>query len=223
VPKRRYLATNLRCITSKKSEDLVLLVVQATACGCVKAAWCFTRTFLRDVTGEALMRLQSSRQASHQGHTHVLFSGVRPKRHKILKLTHCSYKLIQLTHTDSSGRATCWFLMYVRREILRQCIKNVFNVNNKLQACISLSLGRDSSVGTETRCGLGGPGIESRWGPVFPHPSTTALGHTQSPVQLVQSLFPGGKASGAGVDHSPSNAEVKERVELYLYSPSGPS
>ena len=25
-----------------------------------------------------------------------------------------------------------------------------------------------------------------------------------------------------GVDHPPSNAEVKERVELYLYSPSGP-
>jgi len=31
------------------------------------------------------------------------------------------------------------------------------------------------------------------------------------------------KRPGHGVDHSPpSSAEVKERVELYLYSPSGP-
>jgi len=35
---------------------------------------------------------------------------------------------------------------------------------------------------------------------------------------------PGVKWPGRGVDHSPSfSAEVKERVELYLYSPSGPS
>jgi hypothetical protein len=34
-------------------------------------------------------------------------------------------------------------------------------------------------------------------------------------------LFPGGK-SGRGVD-PPSNAEVKERTQLYLCSPSGPS
>jgi len=34
--------------------------------------------------------------------------------------------------------------------------------------------------------------------------------------------FPGVKRSGRDVDH-PSNVEVKERVELYLYSPSGPS
>jgi hypothetical protein len=34
--------------------------------------------------------------------------------------------------------------------------------------------------------------------------------------------FPGVKRPGRGVDHPPS-AEVKERVELYIYSPSGPS
>jgi hypothetical protein len=36
--------------------------------------------------------------------------------------------------------------------------------------------------------------------------------------------FPGVKRSGCGTDHPlPSSAKVKERVELYLYSTSGPS
>jgi hypothetical protein len=36
--------------------------------------------------------------------------------------------------------------------------------------------------------------------------------------------FPEVKRPGRGVDHpTPSSAEVKERVELYLCSPSGPS
>jgi len=36
--------------------------------------------------------------------------------------------------------------------------------------------------------------------------------------------FPGVKRPGRGVDHlPPSSAEVKERLELYLYSLSGPS
>ena len=35
--------------------------------------------------------------------------------------------------------------------------------------------------------------------------------------------FPGVKRPGRGVNHPPlSRAEVKERVQLYLYSPSGP-
>ena len=36
--------------------------------------------------------------------------------------------------------------------------------------------------------------------------------------------LPGVKRPGRGVDHlPPSSAEVKERIELYLYSPFGPS
>jgi hypothetical protein len=38
--------------------------------------------------------------------------------------------------------------------------------------------GPDSSVGIATRCGLDDPGIESRWGRDFPHPSRLALGST---------------------------------------------
>jgi hypothetical protein len=62
---------------------------------------------------------------------------------------------------------------------------------------LNLPEGRDSSVGIATRYGLDGPGIESRWGRDFPHPSRQALGPTQPPTQWVPGLFPGDKAAGA--------------------------
>jgi len=44
-----------------------------------------------------------------------------------------------------------------------------------------------------------------------------------SPLYSGYWVFPGGKAARHGMDHTPpSSTEVKERVELYLYSPSGP-
>jgi hypothetical protein len=47
------------------------------------------------------------------------------------------------------------------------------------------------------------------------HPATCTMG---------TGSFPGVKGPGRGVDHPPpSSANVKERVELYLYSPSGSS
>jgi hypothetical protein len=83
-------------------------------------------------------------------------------------------------------------------------------------------VGRDSSVGIATRYGLDGPGIESRWRRDFQRPSSPALGPTQPPVQWGPGN--GVKRPGRGVDHPPpSSAEVKERVELYLYSSSRPS
>jgi hypothetical protein len=58
----------------------------------------------------------------------------------------------------------------------------------------------------------------------FPHPSRPVLGPTQPPGQWVPGLLPGAKGPGRGVTHSPpSSAEVKEKVELYIYSPCGPS
>jgi hypothetical protein len=43
-------------------------------------------------------------------------------------------------------------------------------------------------------------------------------------IQWVPGHSPGVKRPGRGVDHPPpSSAEVKDRVELYLYSASGPS
>ena len=58
----------------------------------------------------------------------------------------------------------------------------------------------------------------------FPHPSRPALGPTQPPIHWVRISVSGLKRPGRGVNHPPpSSAEVKERVELHLYSPSGPS
>ena len=47
---------------------------------------------------------------------------------------------------------------------------------------------RDGSVGIATRYGLDGPGIESRWGGIFPHPSRPVLGPTQPRIQWVPGL-----------------------------------
>jgi hypothetical protein len=58
-------------------------------------------------------------------------------------------------------------------------------------------VGRDSLVGTATRYGLDGSGIESRWGRGFPRLSRTALEPTQLPLQWVPGFYPGGKAEGA--------------------------
>jgi hypothetical protein len=51
--------------------------------------------------------------------------------------------------------------------------------------------GRDSSVDIVTRHGLEDPGIESRWGRYFPHPSRPALEPTQPPAQWVPGLSRG--------------------------------
>jgi len=55
----------------------------------------------------------------------------------------------------------------------------------------------------------------------FLAPVTPALEPTQPPVQWVPGLLPRVKGPERGVDHPPpSSAEAKERVELYLHSPS---
>jgi hypothetical protein len=74
--------------------------------------------------------------------------------------------------------------------------------------------GRDSIA---TRYGLGGPGIESRWGRDFPHPSRPARGPPSLLYNSYRVSFPGVKQLGHGVEHPPpSRTEVRERVELFI-------
>jgi DNA-binding sugar fermentation-stimulating protein len=58
----------------------------------------------------------------------------------------------------------------------------------------------------------------------FSAPVQTDPGAHPASYTMDTGSFPGVKRPGRGVDHPPpSSAEVKERVELYLYSSSGPS
>ena len=51
----------------------------------------------------------------------------------------------------------------------------------------------------------------------------TAPGAHPVSITMGTGSFPRVKRPGCGVDHpSPFSAEVKERVEVYLYSPTGP-
>ena len=88
---------------------------------------------------------------------------------------------------------------------------------NQLGGAGFCRVGWDSAVGRATGYGPDGLGVKSRYGRDFPQPHRPALGPTQA-------SSPGVKRPGRGVDHPPpSSAEVKERVQPYIYSPAGPS
>jgi hypothetical protein len=70
-------------------------------------------------------------------------------------------------------------------------------------------------------------GRSGDWIPVgarFSAPFQTGCGAHPASYTMWTGSFPGVKWPGRGVDHPPSySAEVTERVQLYLYSPSWPS
>jgi len=73
------------------------------------------------------------------------------------------------------------------------------------------------SLRESTRYGMEGTGIESRWWRYFPYRSWG----TPSLLNDGYRVFSGGKAAGPWRrTPTPSSADVKERVELYFYSPS---
>ena len=105
-------------------------------------------------------------------------------------------------------------------------INNAHTIKSGLQNGLhppTVRSSRDSSVGTATRYALDGRETRSRWHE-FSAPVQTGPGAHLAPIQWVPELFPGGKEAGAWrYPPTPSTAEVKERVELHLYFPSGPS
>ena len=81
---------------------------------------------------------------------------------------------------------------------------------------------RDGVVGIATRYGLDGPGIKSRWRRDFLYPSIPAVGPPSLLYNGYRVSFLWVKRPEPRIDYPPlSNAEVKERVDLYLYSPLG--
>jgi hypothetical protein len=108
----------------------------------------------------------------------------------------------------------CLILPAARRPVpMRWCLwSHVQALLCSKQHC-KKTMDRDSSVGIATRYRLGYPGIDSRWGRDFLHPSRPALGPTQSLIPWVPGLSPGVERTGRGV-WPPSSVEVKERVEL---------
>jgi hypothetical protein len=82
--------------------------------------------------------------------------------------------------------------------------------------------GQLSRYSDSLRDGRSGDGIPV--GVRFSAPVQTGPGAHPASYTVGTGSFPGVKWPGRDVDHpNPSSAEVKARVELYLYSPSGPS
>ena len=85
-------------------------------------------------------------------------------------------------------------------------------------------VGRGTSVGIATRCGLDRPGIGSRWGARFSTSVQTVPGTNPASCTMGTESFPVVKRPRRAEHHpTTSSTEIKERVELYLYSHSRPS
>ena len=84
-------------------------------------------------------------------------------------------------------------------------------------------MGRNTVVSVATGYGLDGPGIEFRRGRVFVSVQTGPGVHPVFYAMGTGSI-PGVMHPGRDVDHRPpSDAEVKGKVVLYPFNPSGPS
>jgi hypothetical protein len=85
-------------------------------------------------------------------------------------------------------------------------------------------MGQDSSVDIATRYRLDGPGIESQWWVRFYASIQTGPGAHPASYTMGTRSFLEVKQLGHGFNYPPpSSTKVKERVELYHYSPFWPS
>jgi hypothetical protein len=94
-------------------------------------------------------------------------------------------------HTVSCSTSFCYIRLCVKFSRLLFVHKRTYVLG--LSAIVSW----DSSIGTVTRYGLYGTGIEYRWGRDFPRLSRTTLGLTQLTIQWISGLSRG--KSGRGV------------------------
>jgi len=84
-------------------------------------------------------------------------------------------------------------------------------------------MSRDSSIGIATLYGLGGPGIESRWGEArFSAPVQTEPAAHPAPHSMGTGCFPGVKRPQRGVDHSPHlTTRLKKEYNYISTTPLG--
>jgi len=130
----------------------------------------------------------------------------------ISNFSHNLFTYSRLTNGQTGRRACRKFIPFLVAKISKLAVDNIKTV------------GRNSSVCTATCYGLDGPGIESRLGVRISTPFQTVRGAHPTSYTMSIGFFPGVKQRGRSVEHSPpTSAEFKERVELYLYSPYGPS
>ena len=115
-------------------------------------------------------------------------------------------------------RHTIYFSVYITRQscnllitVRRECFRYVRRRRTRML------IWEDHFMGIATCYGLNGPGIESRWGQDFPHPSRPALGPTQPPIQWVPGLSRG-KRPGRGVDNPPHLAPRLKKVQSYRHT-----
>jgi hypothetical protein len=88
--------------------------------------------------------------------------------------------------------------------------------------CVCYSLlggGGDNVVGTGTRYGLDGPGIESRWEASFSAPVQTGHGAHAASYTMGTGSSPGEKRPGRGIDHSPPLAPSLKKEYRYILTP----
>ena len=141
-----------------------------------------------------------------------------------MHLVGCLYYLYQWCTVKQISDNEMYLLIKYIKSVLWRVAKRLSYIEKARCLKVNNSVHGLGWAGIATRHGLDGPGIESRWGRYFPHFSRPALGLTPPPIKYGYRVFPEGKATGAWPwPPTPSSTEVKERVELYLYSPSGPS
>ena len=87
----------------------------------------------------------------------------------------------------SPPSSSCPFYLYIskcfRRQFLRMQRQIYLVFLHVILRRVFLTKGQGNAVGIATPYGMDGPGIESRCGRDFPHPSRTALGPTQTPIE----------------------------------------
>jgi len=127
---------------------------------------------------------------------------------------------VPLPTAQPAPRAQC--LSYLKTDCFR-CLRQSLQKDRGIGRVPSLSA-RDSVFGIASRYGMYSPRIESRWGTRFSTLVQTGPGAHLVSYTVCTGSVSGTERTGLGFDHPPPpRAEVKERVKLYLYSPSGPS